>query len=169
MRRTFTLFGCALILWAIVTQLNHALSGAHVYLFVGGLFVAFAALTQPLRPGLWASLFAGLVFDAHTPVAFGTHLVLFAATHLVVYRLRDRVPRNDTAARVTITVLANLGLFLVFSFVQIIRVPIVGALWPRLFFDLICSQVFLALIAPWFFALQARSLVLVGAERETFA
>lgn len=169
MRRTFTLFACLLILWAIVTQVNHALSNAHVYLFVGALFVTFAALTQPLTSGLGATILAGLVFDAHTPVAFGTHLVLFAATHLVVFRLRDRVPRNDTIARVTITVLANLGLFLVFSFTQIVRLPFGAALWPRLLVDLVCSQLFIALIAPWFFALQARALVLAGTERENFA
>ena len=169
MRRLLILFACSLVLWAIVTQLNHSLSGAHIYLFVGGLFVTFATLTQPFVTGLWSAVVIGLVFDANTPVAFGTHLILFAATHLGVFRLRDRIPRGDTLSRVTVAVLANLALFLVLSFVQLMRSPAIAGNWPRLIFDLICSQVFLALVAPWYFALQARSLVLARVERENFA
>ncbi len=169
MRRLLILLACTMILWTIVTQLNHSITGMHVYLFVGALFVTFAALTQPFAAGLWSAMITGLVFDAHTPVAFGTHMILFAATHLFVYRLRDRVPRNDTISRVIVTVLANLALFLLFSFMQLIRTPAVSGVWSRLVVDLLCSQVFLAMIAPWFFALQARALVLAGLERETFA
>jgi rod shape-determining protein MreD len=169
MRRFLTLFACSIVLWVIVTQLNHSLSGAHIYLFTAGLFVTFAALTQPFAGGLWVALCAGLVFDANTPVAFGTHLVLFAITHILVFRLRDRVPRNDTASRVIVAVLANLALFIVFSVLQIIRLPTIAANWPRMLLDLVCSQLFIVLVAPWFFALQARALALVGLERETFA
>lgn len=169
MRRFLTLAACVLVLWAIVSQLNHALTGVRVYLFVGALFVTFAAITQRLGTGLIVTVFAGLVYDANTPVAFGTHAVLFAATHLAVYRLRDRIPRNDTASRVALAVVANLALFLVFSFVQIVREPALAAMWPRLFIDLLCSQIFLALIAPWYFALQARGLVLMGVENVQFA
>ncbi len=169
MRRVLILFGCSLILWVIVTQLNHALTGMRVYLSVGGLFLTFAALTQPFAAGFWSALFIGLVFDANTPVAFGTHMVLFLTTHLIVFRVRERVPRNDTISRVTIAVLANLALFLVFSFTQLIRSPAISGVWGRLVMDLLCSQVFLALIAPWYFALQARSLALARVERENFA
>ena len=166
MRRTLTLFATLIILWTVVTQLNHEISPLHVYLFTGGLFVAFAALTQPFRSGLLATALAGLVCDANTPVAFGTHVVLFGATHLILFRLRDRVPRDDTLSRVVVAVLANLGLFVVFSLLQILRHPAITANWPRLLFDLVCSQVFLALIAPWFFALQERTLVLARVRRE---
>jgi rod shape-determining protein MreD len=169
MRRLLTLFVCSLVLWAIVSQLNHALSDFHIYIFTGALFVTFSALTQPLGPGLGVSLLTGFVFDANTPVAFGTHVILFSLVHMMIHRLRDRVPRNDTVGRVTTAVLANLALFLLFSFIQLIRLPMLPGLWPRLIVDLVCSQIFIALIGPWFFALQARALVLVGSERSTFA
>ncbi|HVU32455.1 MAG TPA: hypothetical protein VHE61_03410 [Opitutaceae bacterium] len=166
MRRTLTLFLSLLVLWTVVTQLNHALTSMHIYLFTGALFVTFAALTQPFGSGFWASALAGLVFDANTPVAFGTHLLLFGATHVVLFRLRDRVPRNDTFTRVSVAVLANLVLFLVFSFVETIHSPAPAANWPRLLMDLVCSQVFLALVAPWAFALQARALEIARVRRE---
>ena len=67
MRRTLILFLALLVLWGVVTQVNHAVTGWRVYVFVGGLFVVYAALTQPLRPGLATSLLAGLVFDANAP------------------------------------------------------------------------------------------------------
>ncbi len=169
MRRVLTLFGCALILWAIVSQLNHVLTPWRVHLFMGGLFVTFAALMQPFAPGLAASCAVALVLDANAPVAFGTHLILFGAAHAAVYRLRERIPRSDTVSRVTVAVLANLGIFLVFSFIQVLRTPGTTGIWPRALADLLFSQVALALAAPWFFALQARALALAGCERDNYA
>lgn len=166
MRRTLVLFATLLLLWALVAQVNHALSGLRVYLFAGSLFVAYAALTQPLRAGLAASLLAGLVCDANAPVAYGTHLVLFAAAHLLVFHVRDRVPRDDAIAAVLVALFANLGLFLVFSFTQLHGAPSPAAVWPRLLADLVCSQFFLALATPWFFALQQRALQLARVLRE---
>lgn len=170
MRRTLILFLALLVLWGVVTQVNHAVTGWRVYVFVGGLFVAYAALTQPLRPGLATSLLAGLVFDANAPAEIaGTHTLLFAAAHLAVVKLRDRVPRDDTIGRVVIALLTNLALFLAFSFTQIGRAPVPAAAWPRLLTDLVVSQVFLALVAPWYFALQTRALVLARVERDNSA
>ena len=165
MRRTFVIFLTLLLLWTLVAQVNHALAGLRVYLFVGGLYVIYAALMLPLRAGLAASLLGGLLCDATTPVWFGTHLFLFAAAHAVVFHLRTRLPRDDTVARVIVALLANLAIFLLFSFTQIGAAPSPAAAWSRLIADLVGSQVFLALIAPWFFALQARALVLARAEQ----
>lgn len=161
MRRTLLLFASLLLLWGVVAELNHALGAVRVYLFAGALFVAYAALTQPLEIGLTASLLGALVCDANAPVAFGTHLVLFAAAHLLIHHIRERVPRDDRIACILIVLFANLGLFLLFSFTQIHRSPAPAAVWPRLFADLACSQVFLALVTPWFFALQERLVGLV--------
>jgi len=166
MRHTLVTFLTLLLLWTLVAQANHALSGLRVYLFFGGLYVTYAALMLPPRAGLASTLLGGLLCDANTPVAFGTHLVLFAAAFAVLLHLRDRLPREDTVARVIVALLANLALFLVFSFTQIGGAPSPAAAWPRLIADLICSQVCLALIAPWFFALQRRTLLLAHAERE---
>lgn len=169
MRRPLVTFLTLVVLWVIVSQLNHALAGFQVYVFIGGLFVAFAALVLPLRDGLAAVLLAGALCDATEPVRFGTHVLLFAAAHAVVYNLRNRVPRDETIARVIIALLANLGLFLALSFVLVGRGPQPGAVWPRLILDLVCSQVFLTLAAPWFFAFQARTLVLAQVERDGLA
>lgn len=158
MRRFLTLSFTLLLLWTLVTQLNDLLSGLRVYLFVGALFVTFAAITQPLRSGLFAVCVGGLICDATTPVTFGLHLLLFVAAHSIVFRIRDRVPHDDNIAIIVVTLLANLALFLVFSFTQIHASPAPAAVWPRLLMDLLCSQIFLVLVTPWFFALQARSL-----------
>ena len=165
MRRTLTLFGTLVLLWAVIAELNHALAHWRVYVFAGALFVLFAALTQPMRPGLAATLLGGLMCDANSPVIFGTHLLLFAATHLIVFNLRDRVPRDDNISITIVALLANLALFLVFSLVQIPQSPAPAAIWPRLIMDLACSQILLVLITPWFIALQSRALVLTGASR----
>ncbi len=165
MRHTLVTFLTLLLLWTLVAQANHALSGLRVYLFVGGLFVTYAALMLPFRAGLTASLLGALLCDANTPVAFGTHLLLFAAAFAVVAHLRDRLPREDAVARVVVALLANLAIFLLFSFTQIGGSSSPAAAWTRLIADLVCSQIFLALIAPWFFALQHRALLLARAER----
>jgi rod shape-determining protein MreD len=163
MRRTLVLLASLVLLWALVAELNHGLSSLHVYVFVGGLYVGFSALTQPLRPGLSASLIAGLICDATTPVLFGTHALLFSAAHLVVFRVRDRVPREDNIASTLLVLFTNFALFLAFSFTQVHAAPLPGAYWSRLLADLVCSQIFIALVTPWYFALQARALALVEA------
>jgi len=160
MRRTLLLFATLVVLWTIVAQLNHELAGRRVYLFAGALFVAYAALTQPRRAGLFASLLGGILCDANSAVAFGTHTLLFAVAHVTVFQVRDRVPRDDNISAIIVVLLTNLALFLVFSFSQIHRSPAPAAVWPRLIADLVCSQLFLVLVTPWFFALQARTLAL---------
>src|SRR4051812_26075500 len=161
MRRTIALFLTLLLLWGLLAELNHSLTGFRVYIFGGALFVVYAALNLPMRSGLATSLLAGLVCDANTPVAFGTHFLLFAAAHVTVFHVRDRVPRDDNLAAIFVVLLTNLALFLMLSFAQIHRSPAPAAVWPRLFADLLCSQIFLTLITPWFFALQGRTLKLV--------
>ena len=167
MRRILAVLPTLLLLWALVAELNHELAPVHVYLFVGGLFVTYTSLTFPLGAGMAASFLAGLVLDANTPVPFGTHGLLFAAAHALLYDLRDRMPRDDTLGRVAIALLANFGLFLALSFLQVSRSPEAAGAWPRLFADLLCSQVVLAIAGPWFFSLQRHTLVLAGAEPET--
>lgn len=169
MLRLILILLSTLLLWAVSAQINHALAPWRLYVFVGALAVTLPALTFSLRTGLLASFLGGLLFDAVAPVTFGTHAFLFALTHAVVFNLRDRLPRDDTLSRVLIALFANLGLFLVFSFSQVARSPAPASLWPRLFADLACSQILLALIAPWFFAIQARALALTDHEANRFA
>lgn len=169
MRRLAILLLSQVLLWALVGQLNHALTGVRVYVFAAALYIAHATLWQPWRTGLLAAVLGGLLCDASAPVAFGTHMLLFAAAHVATFQLRERLPREDPIGVVVIVLLVNFGLFIVFSLTQIGHSPVPGAMAIRLLVDLVCSQVLLALITPWFFALQARALVLAGASRENFA
>ena len=169
MRRTLVLFASLLLLWAMVAVLNDALSEHRMYVFAGGLFVVYAALYQPRRAGLTAVMLAGLVCDAHAPIIFGTHLLLFAAGHLTLFHLRERIPRGDNVAAIVVVLFTNLTLFLVFSFTQIHASPAPAAIWPRLLADLVWSQVFLTLVTPWFIALQAAGMALARVPREDTA
>ena len=166
MRRILVLVASLFLLWAIVAQLNDALSAVRMYVFAGSLFVAFIALTQPRRPGLVAVMLGGLICDANAPVTFGTHLLLFAAAHVTLFHIRERVPREDNTSAIVVVLLTNLALFLVFSFTQIHDSPSPNAYWARLIADLVCSQLFLVLVTPWFFALQAGALALARVPRE---
>jgi hypothetical protein len=164
MRRALVIFLTSLVLWTLVAELNHTLAGWHVDLFVGGLFVTYAALALPLGAGLAAVLGAGLLCDANAAVPIGTHTLLFAAVHAVLFHLRDRLPHDAMAGRVAIALLANFALFLLLSFLEMGRQPDPTRAWPRLGADLICSQLFLSVIGPWFFALQGRALRLARTE-----
>lgn len=169
MRRVLALFVPLVLLWGLVAEVNHALTAVRVYLFAGALFVTFAGLLQPRGSGIIAVLLAGLTCDAAAPVVLGTHVVLFFLAHAVVYRVRERLPRSDTITQIVVVLLLNLALFFAFSFTQIHRSPAPAAIWPRLLVDLLCSQVFLLLITPWFFALQARTLELARVPPEEHA
>lgn len=169
MRRIVVLFLSQLLLWALVGQLNHALSGVRVYVFVAALFIAHATLWLPWGTGLILAVLGGLLCDSGAPVYFGTHAALFAAAHVATFPLRDRLPREDPVGLIALVLLLNLALFLVFSLIQIRESPVPQRIWIRLLADLLCSQVLITLITSWFFALQARALVLARADRENFA
>jgi rod shape-determining protein MreD len=163
MRGAAAVFLTLYLLHALVAEANNALSGAHVWLFAGGLYVAYSALAIPFRQGLAASLLGGLLCDALSPVAFGTHAALFAAAHVVVFAVRERIQRDETAVRVAAALILNLAFFLALSSGRLRLVPSTASAWPRMLSDLLCSEAVVALAAPWFFALQARSIELARA------
>jgi rod shape-determining protein MreD len=164
MRGAAVLFLTLYLLHALVAELNSALSGMHLWLFAGGLFVAYSALALPLRQGITASILGGLLCDSVSPVAFGTHAALFGVAHAVVYNLRERLQRDETAVRVIVALLVNLFLFLALSFIHVGVLHGRAAAWPRMLSDLAWSELVLAVTAPWFFALQLRTLELARAN-----
>ena len=169
MRATLALFLTLYLLRALVAELNNALSGIHVWLFAGGLFVTYAALAMPFRSGFAASILGGLLCDCVSPVGFGAHAILFGIAHTVVFNLRERIQREETPVRVVVALLVNLGLFLAITILRMRIVHLGAGVWPRLFSDLAWSEVALLLAAPWFFALQLRSLELARAKPSRLA
>jgi rod shape-determining protein MreD len=164
MRGSAALFLTLYLLRAVVAEVNSALSGTHIWLFAGGLFVAYSALMMPFRQGFTASVLGGLLCDSVTPVAFGTHAALFGIAHAIVFNARERLQRDETMVRVAVALLVNLGLFLALTFARI-RLSHGGIMaWPRMLSDLAWSEAALALAAPWFFALQLRTLELARAN-----
>jgi rod shape-determining protein MreD len=163
MRGTLVLFLTFFVLQALVGLANHALSGWHLHLYAAGLYVAYAALVLPFGPGLAASVLAGLLCDAGAPVAFGTQALLFGLAQVIVFNLRSRLRRDDPAARRLVALAVNAAVFLALTIVLIRRGTGRPAAWPRLASDLLASEAALALVAPWFFALQAESLRLARA------
>ncbi|HVW21267.1 MAG TPA: hypothetical protein VHC86_08625 [Opitutaceae bacterium] len=165
MKPALALFLTEALLLFLAAQANHSLSGLHVFLFLGGLVVLEGALALPLGAGLAVSLAAGGLADAAAPLsAFGLQALLFAGAHTVIYSLRERLPREALAGKVVVALLVNLGLFLAICTLELRHSPAKVSASLRYFSDLVASQAVLALIAPWFFALQARSLQLTGAE-----
>jgi len=161
LRRCLIPFAVSLLVWWLVAQVNDYLAPHAAYLFVGGLLVTFSALHLRLRPGLVATLLTGLAIDAMEPAAFfGLHLLLFAVVHVLLFHLRTRFPREETAVGVVTALFANLALFLAYSVVALGAQPAPGVAWLRLLADLCWSQLFIAAVAPWFFALQQRALEL---------
>ena len=169
MRGAAVLFATLYLLHAIVAEVNSLLSGLHLWLFAGGLYVAYAALALPFQEGLAACLLGGFLCDAMAPVAFGTHAALFAVAYTIVFNVRERLQREETGVRVAVALLVNLGLFLIISFLRLRVIHGAGGAWPRMLSDLVWSEAVVALIAPWFFALQLHSLILARAQPQRAA
>jgi rod shape-determining protein MreD len=167
MRGTVVLFVTFYLLQVLVAGLNSALSGFHLWLFAGGLYVAYSALAMPFGEGFAATFLAGLLCDAVTPVAFGTHAILFALAHAVVYNLRERMQREDTTVRVVVALAVNAAVFLAISVLRL-GFGHFGE-WPRLLSDLLWSEAVVASVAPWFFALQLHTLELARANPQRSA
>jgi rod shape-determining protein MreD len=158
----FITFACGALLCWLVAQLNHAVAPWQMSFFVGGLLVAFPALRLSYADGWKLVVALGLWCDAVAPVRFGLHAVLFLAAHSVAFYLRGRFPREATMMGVIVAVLANTGIYLVLSVALIGRAPSILAALQPMFFDLLASGLFVAAVAPWFFALQERALEICG-------
>ncbi len=161
-RRVLATVLCGWLVVALFAQANHYLAPWHMHLWAGGLLVTFASLRLEHREGLVTVLLVGALCDATAPVAFGLHAFLFALAHSVIHNLRNRFPREEAFFGIVVALLANLGLFLAFSFTRVGDLPHPGASWLRLFADLFLSQITLALITPWVLALHERSLEIAG-------
>ncbi len=161
-RRILATVLCGVLIGVLFTQANHYLAVVHMHLWVGGLIVTFASLRLEYREGLACMLLIGGLQDAVTPVAFGVHALLFAIAHAVIFNLRNRFPREEALFGVIVALLANLGLFLVFSFTRVSDLPHPGASWLRLFSDLLLSQAAIVIVTPWWLSLQERALEIAG-------
>jgi rod shape-determining protein MreD len=81
-----------------------------------------------------------------------------------VFNVRERLQRDETVVRVTVALLVNLALFFVLSLMRVRPAGLGAAAWPRLLSDLAWSETALLVAAPWFFALQLRTLELARAN-----
>lgn len=163
-----------LLLW-LIGLANHHLASAwfplaehfSAHLYFGGLFTTFAALRLDPRNGWIATVLTGLLADAQTPAPFGTSVILLALVYAALLYGRQRFPRDEPLFGTVVALFSNLFLFLALSFVLVGSNPSPARAWLRLFTDLILSQLFIALITPWFLALQGRSFDLLRLHPET--
>jgi hypothetical protein len=164
MRAAAVLTLTLVLLWAVMAEANTALAPLQLWLFAGGLFVAGPALAAPAGGGA-AVFLAGCLCDAYAPrELFGAQAVLFTAAYLVLRGLRGRLPRGDTFGRVAAVLAVNFALFAAVSLLRLDLYPAAGPALVRLFADLAASEAFVALAAPWFFALEDAALAWTGAD-----
>ncbi len=165
-RWAWVLLANLLLIW-LVGLGNHYLSPFAVHLYVGGIFAVYAALRLDFLHGFAATLLTGLAFDAMEPVRFGTHLVLLGIIHATLLYGRHRFPRDEPIFATVVALFSNLFLFLVLSFLLVGENPRPADAWLRLFVDLIASQIVIAVVMPWFVAINARLLELANLHPET--
>lgn len=154
----------ALGLALLVRVCNHHLAPLHVSLGVGGLLITYAALRLHAKAAMSAAFTIGLGLDAASPVPFGQNALLLLTAVCLVLGVRHRLPREELAVGIAVAVVINLFLLIVRTLAFADAWPDPSAGWLRVFSDLVASQVFVALIAPWFFSLQRHSLVWLGAD-----
>jgi len=140
---------------------------ATVYLYLAGLLVVFSGLRLDPRHGLAATVLTAFALDATLPVPFGLHVVLLGLVHATLLYGRSRFPKDEPVFATVVALFANLFLFLALSVVLVGRSPRPAEAWLRLFVDLIASQLVIALITPWFIALQREMLALARLTPET--
>jgi rod shape-determining protein MreD len=165
--RWLIVFLANLLLWWLVGLANNYLSPHAVHLYLGGLFTVYPALRLDRRHGLIATVLTGLLIDAGTPVPFGTHVLLLGLIHAILLSGRQRFPREGAVFGIVVAQFANLFLFIALSFLLVGANPRPGEAWLRIFGDLLASQLIILLIAPWFLALQSRTMELVRIHPET--
>ncbi|HYC70612.1 MAG TPA: hypothetical protein VEB66_05360 [Opitutaceae bacterium] len=174
LRWTLAAVANLLLLW-LTGLANHHLASAWFpfrdhftgHLYLGGLFVTFSALRLDSRNGWIAVTVTGLLADAMTPVPFGTSVVLLGLAYAALLHGRQRFPRDEPLFGTVVALFTNLFLFLALSFFLVGANPSPARAWVRLLTDLVLSQLAIALVTPWFLALQSRGFELVRVHPET--
>lgn len=159
-RRTAVVFLCGLLLATLGRQLNHSLGTWGLSVWLGGLLVAFPALRLGPQQGFNACFLIGLALDANSPLPFGLFAFLLSTAHLVIVRLRNRFAVGQALLGTIVALITNLILYVLVSFVVLAQAPDAPFSGARLLADLVLSQALIALIAPWFFALQEKALLI---------
>lgn len=154
-RRLFVTVMSGWLLVVLMRQTNHLLAPWGFSIWLGGLLVTFPSLHLNFRTGLVSSIIAGFFVDVWSPFTYGTHALLFALAHVVIFRIRVRLAATELAIGIIVALITNLAFFVVLSFGALGHAPVSGL---RLLGDLVVSQVVLAGITPWFFALQLRGM-----------
>ena len=164
LRQFWVITLCALGLALLVRGLNHHLAPWQLHLSVGGLLIALAALRLHPRAALACAFAIGLGLDSLTPVPFGENALLLLTATALVLGVRHRIPRDELPVGIAVAIIVNLLLLLARTLLHSSDWPDPSAGWLRIFADLVASQLFIAVIAPWFFALQRHSLAWLGAN-----
>lgn len=155
-----------LILILLVAELNHGLAIWSLHVYLGGLFLTFSSLHLSLKQGLLATGATGLMLDSTNPLPFGSTFILFLICHVVVFSLRGNFARSNLRTEVVLALSLNLVLMLSYGLLAAGGTPYPSIYWTRIAWDLLFSLVGVALLAPWFFALQRTALGFVGVDLE---
>jgi len=102
--------------------------------------------------------------DALGPTVFGSSAIILAAGLLAIRGLRHRLLRDSTSTHFAVALLANLVLFVAQPMLAGSITAYEAPTPVRIVVDLALSQILLACLAWWFFALQERALVLWGVD-----
>jgi len=87
--------------------------------------------------------------------------------HATLLQGRHRFPREELVFAIVVALLANLFLFIAISFLLVGSNPRPAGAWLRLFFDLLASQIAVALLTAWFMSLQNRIFIFLRQHPET--
>jgi cell shape-determining protein MreD len=163
-----------LLCWMVGTA-NHYLSRfsflwmdyCSIHLYIGGLFVLYAALRLDSKHGWIAVLLTGLMTDSLDPVPFGSSMLLLGLVYATLLYGRRRFPREGSIFGIVVALFANLFLVIALSFLLVGANPRPGEIWLRIFVDLLASQAVIILITPWFLALQERAMAMIRTHPET--
>jgi hypothetical protein len=163
-RAVFAATVCGMTLSVITRELNNAFSSTALSVFTAGLPVAFAALRLDFSSGWKSVLLLGLLADALAPVRFGMHALAFLAVFMLIFRMRQRVPRDETLVGTVFAIGANALLFATLCLTLVWRNPAPNRLIGRMLSEAGLSSLLILILAPWFFSFTSHLLAWAGAN-----
>src|SRR5690606_37269265 len=139
-RRTLVIAACGYILWQMTGQANHYLAPARLYIWLGGLLVAFAGLRLPAQEGFNACFLIGLLVYAGSPVPFAGHDFVLGSVPLVLVRPAHRFAPDGASGAVAVALLTNRASRLALAFFRLRNATHASLTGLRLSMDLDISQ-----------------------------
>lgn len=146
----------------IFEQLNFYLNIWGIEIMVTAMLLSFSSLSLTHTQGALSLIPIALYLDSHSPLPFGTSLVILIGLHYFIVVFRKQFRREVNSIGLGVALLANLAIHLLYTAFASAHLGAEGLDGLRIGLNLLCSSLVIGILNPFYSSLLDDLLGLFG-------